>query len=72
VSHGLDRYVNVYDWSTWRGNLVRAPFDGEQVGDALAREVAKSLQSQLFTNNDRKIAGSLNIHVIGVSVGTFS
>lgn len=29
----VKRYVDVYDWSNWRGNFIRAAFDSQSVGN---------------------------------------
>jgi len=37
---GVKRYVEVYDWSKWRGNFLRAAFDGQSVGKAIGTQIA--------------------------------
>ena len=57
---GIKRHVEVYDWSPWRGNLIRASFDGQSVGKIIGKQLAeehKNLKS---------------LHVMGVSVGAFA
>ena len=59
-SCGIKRHVEVYDWSPWRGNLIRASFDGQSVGKIIGKQLA----------NEYKNVKSL--HVMGVSVGAFA
>lgn len=59
-SCGIQRHVEVYDWSPWKGNLIRASFDGQSVGKLIGKQLA----------NERKDIKSL--HVMGVSVGAFA
>lgn len=57
---GIERHVEVYDWSPWKGNLIRASFDGQSVGKIIGKQLAeehKNLKS---------------LHVMGVSVGAFA
>jgi hypothetical protein len=57
---GINRYVHVYDWSTWRGNLVRASYDGQSVGKIIGTQLAQ---------RKNKLS---SVHVVGVSVGAFA
>lgn len=57
---GIKRHVEVYDWSPWKGNLIRASFDGQNVGKCIGQQLA----------NERN--GLKSIHVVGVSVGAFA
>lgn len=57
---GIKRHVEVYDWSPWRGNLIRASYDGQNVGKIIGKQLA----------NEYKNVKSL--HLMGVSVGAFA
>ena len=37
---GIKRHVEVYDWSPWRGNLIRASYDGQNVGKIIGKQLA--------------------------------
>uniref|UniRef100_A0A7S4QXI5 DUF676 domain-containing protein n=1 Tax=Ditylum brightwellii TaxID=49249 RepID=A0A7S4QXI5_9STRA len=55
--------VKTFDWSENRGSVLTAAFDGEAVGEAVAKSILESL----------KDGGELrSIHSIGVSVGAFA
>ena len=57
---GVKRHVEVYDWSPWKGNLIRASYDGQSVGKIIGEQLAEGF-------------GDLNsVHVMGVSVGAFA
>ena len=59
-SQRIKRRTIVYDWRRWRGNLLRASFDSESVGEGVA--------TQLISDHpDLK-----SVHAIGVSVGAFA
>ena len=57
---GVKRHVEVYDWSPWKGNLIRASYDGQSVGKVIGEQLA----------NEYKNVRSL--HLMGVSVGAFA
>ena len=57
---GIKRHVEVYDWSPWKGNLIRASFDGQSVGKLLGKQLASEHQN------------IKSLHVMGVSVGAFA
>ena len=59
-SFGIKRHVEVYDWSPWKGNLIRASFDGQSVGKIIGKQLAEG-------HNNLK-----SLHVMGVSVGAFA
>lgn len=60
---GVQRYVEVYDWSPWRGNILRASFDSESVGRKVCSALAK----------DEKKEGKIqHLQAVGVSVGAFA
>lgn len=59
----IDRFVSVYDWSAWVGNLFRAAYDSEEVGRNLA------IQVSTYIKPSKRIR---NIHAIGISVGAFA
>lgn len=64
------RSVIVYDWSSQRGSVLTAAFDGEAVGDALAQCLSRDLlRSNSKDLNDDTLFRSL--HIIGISVGAF-
>eukprot|EP01038_Epipyxis_sp_PR26KG_P013332 gene13332-17875_t len=48
----------IYDWGKWSKNLVRASFNGEHIGSKLGKQLG------MLDNIE-------NIHIIGVSVGSF-
>ena len=56
----LQRFSFVYDWSAWRGNLLRAAFDSQAVGRSMA-EYFLRLKTQLT-----------HVHVVGISEGAFA
>ena len=49
----------VYDWSAFRGNILRAAFNGERVGKRVGRQLAYTPEVTA-------------LHCIGVSVGSFA
>lgn len=57
---GVKRHVEVYDWSPWKGNLLRASYDGQSVGKIIGQQLAEGF-------GDLK-----SVHVMGVSVGAFA
>jgi hypothetical protein len=57
---GVKRHVEVYDWSPWKGNLIRASYDGQSVGKIIGEQLAEGF-------GDLK-----SVHVMGVSVGAFA
>lgn len=52
--------VIVYDWRQWRGNLLRASFDSESVGERVANQLIKE-------HPDLE-----SVQAIGISVGAFA
>lgn len=56
----LRRFSFVFDWSSWRGNLLRAAFDSQAVGRLMAEH---------FLSTKPRLT---HVHVIGVSVGAFA
>jgi hypothetical protein len=56
----IKRRTIVYDWRRWRGNLLRASFDSENVGEGVANQLLKE-------HPDLK-----SVQAIGVSVGAFA
>ena len=60
---GVNRYVEVYDWLNWRGNFLRASFDGQAVGKAVCSTLAKEESEKGVIKN---------LQVVGVSVGAFA
>jgi hypothetical protein len=56
---GITRGVYVYDWLKWRGNFLRAAFDGQSVGKTIGTQLSESKNLE-------------NIHIIGISVGAFA
>ncbi|KAJ1391381.1 hypothetical protein B484DRAFT_439604, partial [Ochromonadaceae sp. CCMP2298] len=60
---GVRRYVQVYDWSKWRGSFLRAAFDGQKVGEAVCSQLARD------QGRDGPVS---SLHSIGVSVGAFA
>jgi hypothetical protein len=59
----VDRLVKVYNWQKWTGNFIRASFDAQTVGRTVCSELAES----------EKEKGKIeNLHVIGISVGSFA
>ena len=60
---GIKRYVRSYDWRQWRGNFLRASFDGQNVGDLVCSKLAAEQSSK----------GPIDsVHIVGVSVGSFA
>ena len=49
----------MYDWSSFVGDSLRAPYNAQRVGEHLGTEVAR-------------LAGLRRLHVVGVSVGAFA
>lgn len=62
-SKRVDRSVLVYDWTKWRGNIVRASFDGQAVGRTVCSNLAKDEEKNGYLES---------VHVIGISVGAFA
>ena len=60
VACGIKRHVEVYDWSPWKGNLIRASYDGQSVGKVIGKQLASEYK------NVR------SLHLMGVSVGAFA
>lgn len=54
---GIRRFVSVYDWSAWRGDFIRAAFDGQSVGKSVCSSLVKD---GLSMNHPVK-----NLHAIG-------
>ena len=63
ATYSEKRYTATYDWTKWRGNTIRAAFDGEMVGQLIGKQLKER------RDTSRKIQ---NLHVIGVSVGAFA
>lgn len=59
VHLGLKRSALVYDWSPWRGNLLRAAYDSQEVGIRIAKILLEYPQLK-------------HLHIIGISVGAFA
>lgn len=57
-------FVINYDWTKWRGNMIRAAYDAENVGEILGVELAR-----MYSNGNMKLQ---SIHAVGVSVGAFA
>jgi len=57
---GVERFVEVFDWTRWLGGSDRAAFESQAVGEALGRQLAA----------DEPPLRSL--HVVGTSVGGFA
>lgn len=55
----VDEKAYVYDWSVWRGNLLRASFNGQRVGKSVGRQLAY-------------IPEITALHCVGISVGSFA
>lgn len=65
---GIKRFAKIYDWKNWVGNLFRAAYDSEYVGSVLGTQVA----NVVATSFEKKTMDTINIHVIGISVGAFA
>jgi hypothetical protein len=61
--HRVKRDVFVYDWLPWRGNFIRAAFDGTTVGENICRDIVSR------ESNEGPIS---SLHLIGISVGSFA
>lgn len=59
------RYVQVFDWTRWRGGQDRAPFDGQAVGSRLGLQLAEAERSAGASRRR-------TLHCIGTSVGGFT
>ena len=57
--NALDEIAYTFDWSEWRGNLLRASFNGQRVGRKVGQQLA----------NTPEIT---NLHCVGISVGSFA
>jgi len=57
--HQESRFVYCYDWRDWRGTLLRAAWDSQQIGKIIGRQLAT-------------IENVSEVHVVGVSVGAFA
>lgn len=62
-SHRVNRFVNVYDWQNWRGNFIRASFDGQAVGRKICSQLA---------HDEQNLGQIKHLHAVGVSVGAFA
>lgn len=57
---GHARFLHCFDWREWKGNIFRAAFDGQRVGRAIGKQLAKMSSPPK------------EIHVVGISVGAFA
>lgn len=57
----LNRLILTYDWSQWKGSLIRASFNSQAIGRFLALQLSGS-----------SAVDSNNYHIIGISVGSFA
>jgi hypothetical protein len=76
----VDRYVGLYDWQPWLGNILRAAYDGQRVGKTIGKQIAHMHMDQLthasMSTEQRSAFSELRqlrkLHVVGVSVGAFA
>eukprot|EP01041_Mallomonas_annulata_P002700 gene2700-5317_t len=62
-SLGVKRFSTVYDWSEWRGNFLRAAYDGDAIGTQIGTQLAAE---------ESKYGKLRSLHFIGISVGAFA
>eukprot|EP01038_Epipyxis_sp_PR26KG_P011277 gene11277-15129_t len=64
IKNNINRDVYVYDWLKWRGNFIRASFDGQAVGRTVCSQLARD---EINSGSNIK-----HVQAIGISVGAFA
>lgn len=66
--HKEKRFTHCYDWSDYRGNIIRTAYISKEIGKSIGRQLSL-IQD---TIGEQKSCRIKNLHVIGISVGSFA